>query len=115
MDSGHSYLSSKVDEIDSQVPVVGAHITTRGYQTANTSREVEYNNWSELIYDGNGGSATWTNLIRAIGAIQSGDSGGGAIGRIIDAGRTNCIVAINKGTNSTRIVLIKGTYILNSY
>lgn len=47
--------------------------------------------------------------------MQAGDSGGGAIGRIIDGGRIASIVAINKAIGDNFTLLVKGKVICDAY
>ena len=54
-------------------------------------------------------------MIQCDKPLQPGDSGGGAIGKYIDGGRTAVILAINKASNSTTSWLIKGKVICDAY
>lgn len=111
LNSGHNYQDVKHDEFDSSVPVVGSTLTLRGYVSGRiTGAKVLSNNASATT------SGTYfTGMIQCDKPIKPGDSGGGAIGKIIDGGRTAVILAINKATNSTTSWLIKGKVICDAY
>jgi len=110
LNSGHSYTGTKVDEISSQVPVVNSNITLRGCNSGSNSAKVTSTNAS-TVADG----ITCTNLLKTNYQMQGGDSGGGAIGGVIDGGRTNLIVGINKSVSSGVTYLVKGGVIWNAY
>lgn len=109
--SGHSYKGTKNDEIDSSVPVVGSSMTLRGYSSGIVSgAKVLLNNASQTI-DG----LYCTNMIKCDKPMRNGDSGGGAIGKYIDGGRTALILGINRATNSAQTLLVKGKVICDAY
>lgn len=106
LNSDHQYQDTKTDELSSSVPVVGSTITLRGFVSGRVDAEV---------LSVNSSTSGFTGLIRCNKVMQSGDSGGGAIGGIIDSGRTACIVAINKAVSNTSTYLVKGQVICNAY
>lgn len=110
LNSGHSYSGTAVDEISTQVPVVNSYITLRGCNSGSKSAKVTSTNASYTS-----GGTTYSNMLKTDYEMQSGDSGGGAIGGFIDGGRTNLIVGINKSVTSGVTYLIKGEVIWNAY
>ena len=106
LNSNHQYQDSKIDELSSSVPVVGSTITLRGFVSGRVDAKVLSVNSSVSGFKG---------LIRCNKVMQNGDSGGGAIGGIIDGGRTASIVAINKAISNTSTYLVKGQVICNAY
>ncbi len=109
--SGHNYKDVKNDEIDSSVPVVGSSMTLRGYASGIVSgAKVLQNNASQTI-DG----LYCTNMIKCDKSMKNGDSGGGAIGKYVDGGRTALILGINRATNSAQTLLVKGKVICDAY
>lgn len=112
LNSGHSYKDTRVDQIDSSVPVVGSTLTLRGYKSGKISgAKVLSINSSVKINS----SLTCTGLIKTDKTLQPGDSGGGAIGKYADGGRTALILGINKGGTSSSSWLVKGQVICNAY
>ncbi len=110
LNSGHSYSDTHYDEIDSSIPVVGSTLTLRGHTSGKISGAKVLSTNSTAT---NG--IICTGLIKCDKKMQPGDSGGGAIGKIIDGGRTAQIVAINKATGNNYTLLVKGKVIINAY
>lgn len=109
--SGHNYKDVKNDEIDSSVPVVGSSMTLRGFSSGIVrGAKVLQNNASQTI-DG----LYCTNMIKCDKPMKNGDSGGGAIGKYVDGGRTALILGINRATNSAQTLLVKGKVICDAY
>jgi len=111
LNSGHAYQDTLNDEFDSAVPVVGSNLTLRGYKSGRVSGAKVLSTSSTVLST----SGLCTGLIKCDKEMQSGDSGGGAIGRVIDGGRTASIVAINKCIDDGVTYLIKGKVICNAY
>lgn len=111
LDSGHSYSDTHSDELSSSIPVVGSTITLRGCKSGKVSGAKVLSTNSSVTSEG----TTYTGMIKCDKQMQSGDSGGGAIGKIIDNGRTASIVAINKAIGNNCTYLIKGKVILDAY
>lgn len=111
LSSGHNYQDVKHDEFDSSVPVVGSTLTLRGYVSGRISGAKVLSTNASATTSG----TYFTGMIKCDKALQPGDSGGGAIGRLIDGGRTAVIVAINKATTSSQCYLIKGKVICDAY
>ncbi len=111
LNSGHSYSDTHYDEFDSSIPVVGSTLTLRGYKSGVVSGAKVLSTNSTATTSG----TTFTGLIKCDKKMQAGDSGGGAIGRIIDGGRTASIVAINKAIGSDYTLLVKGKVICDAY
>jgi hypothetical protein len=111
LSSGHSYSGSKVDEISSSVPVVNSYLTLRGYVSGTISSAKVTSTNASFTVDG----TTYTGHIRVDKGLQEGDSGGGAIGGVIDGGRTNLIVGINRAANGSEAYLVKGSVVLNAF
>lgn len=111
LNSGHKYQDVKHDEFDSSVPVVGSTLTLRGFVSGRIpGAKILSNNASA-----NTSGTYFTGMIQCDKPLQPGDSGGGAIGKYIDGGRTAVILAINKSTNATNSWLIKGKVICDAY
>ncbi len=111
LNSGHSYSDTHNDELSSSVPVVGSSITLRGYVSGKVSGAKVLSTNSSVT----SGGTTYTGMIKCDKQMKLGDSGGGAIGKIIDNGRTASIVAINKAIGNNCTYLIKGKVILDAY
>ncbi len=111
LNNGHNYSDSHYDEFDISVPVVGSSITLRGYRSGKISGVKVTHTNSTIVTSG----VTFTGLIECNKQVQPGDSGGGAIGKIIDGGRTATIIGINKAAGNGYTYLVKGKVIYNAY
>lgn len=111
LNSGHSYSDTHNDELSSSVPVVGSAITLRGFTSGKVSGAKVLTVNSSVT----SGGTTYTGMIKCDKQMKPGDSGGGAVGKIIDNGRTASIVAINKAIGNNCTYLIKGKVILDAY
>lgn len=109
--SGHSYSDTYHDEFDSSTPVVGSTLTLRGYKSGKIYGAKVLSTYSSATCEG----MFCTGMIRCDKKVQPGDSGGGAVGKIIDGGRTALIVAINKAISTNNTYLIKGKVICDAY
>ena len=109
--SGHSYSDTYHDEFDSSTPVVGSTLTLRGYKSGKIYGAKVLSTYSSATCEG----MFCTGMIRCNKKVQPGDSGGGAVGKIIDGGRTALIVAINKAISTNNTYLIKGKVICDAY
>lgn len=111
LSSGHSYSDIKHDEFDSSVPVVGSSMTLRGFVSGRISgAKVLLVNGSETIQ-----GTYCSDMIKCDKPVKSGDSGGGAIGRYIDGGRTAVILGINRASNGVYTYLVKGKVICAAF
>lgn len=110
--AGNIYSGSTNEEFGSELPVVGSNLTLRGGVSGQLTAKVTSVNYSATI-----SNVYCKGMIRCDKAIQPGDSGGGAIGKYIDSGRTAVILGINKArfTNGSGTLLIKGKAIIDAY
>ena len=106
LNESSEYRGTAVDEILGGTPVVGATITLRGSVSGTVYAKV-LDTAASFDMDG----ITYSDFIKVDYEMQRGDSGGGAILRTIDAGRTNVICAINKVAGGGATYLVKGKQI----
>ncbi|MDR3314827.1 MAG: S1 family peptidase [Oscillospiraceae bacterium] len=107
LDSGNTFVptDTAAEETDSSVPAVGSTIYVRGYNTnpkvltTVLSNTYSYNNAQDGI--------TWSDMIRVDVGVPGGSSGGGALGRLLDLGRTRTVIGVISATSSTSTVIIK--------
>lgn len=111
LNSGHNYQGEEYDYIDSSIPVVGSTLTLRGFVSGRISGARVLSINSSATTSG----TYFTGMIKCDKPLQSGDSGGGAIGGYADGGRTALILAINKATSESACWLIKGKVICDAY
>ncbi len=97
------------------MPAEGSTITLRGYVSGSKDATVKSTNFKTVIDYKDGTTVSAKHMIKVNKAMQEGDSGGGAIGGVIDGGRTNCIIGINRASSSSSTLLVKGEYILDAY
>lgn len=106
LNESSEYRGTVVDEILGGTPVVGANITLRGSVSGIVYAKVLD---TAACFDMNG--KTYSDFVKVDHEMKLGDSGGGAIVRTIDAGRTNVIGAINKAAGEGVTYLVKGKQI----
>ena len=111
--SGHSYSDQRRDELDTYLPAVGSKVTLRGYVSGKVSGAKILSTSATITVSPD--NLVCTGLIRCNKPMQHGDSGGGAIGRIIDLGRTASIIGINKAADTSNTWLVKSGVIYNAF
>lgn len=109
--SGHSYNDTYNDEFDSSVPVVGSTLTLRGAVSGKIRGAKVLSKNSSVRCEG----IYCTGLIKCNKMVRKGDSGGGAVSKIVDGGRTALIVGINKCIDNENTYLVKSKIICDAY